>query len=100
MRRVYVAYILRKLLSPTSMKIVILFAILRESFSAVSIPNIIANSPSILNPLASYQFFLTAFFTTETTVRILVVATLALSLWLIQDFIKKTPTQTTYQHSF
>jgi hypothetical protein len=79
------------------MNLVILFAVLRESFSAVSISNVIANSPSILNPLASYQFFLSAFFTTETTVRILFIATLALSLWLIQDFLKKTPTQT-YQH--
>ena len=98
MRRVRTVYILRKLFSPTSMKLVILFAVLRESFSAVSIPNIIANSPSILNPLASYQFFLSAFFTTETTVRILFIAILTLSLWLIQDFIRKTPASQTYQH--
>jgi len=99
MRRVYFVYFLRKLFSPTAMKLVMLFAVLRESFSVVSVPNVLANSPSILNPLASYQFFTTAFWNTEITVRLLLVAFFALSLWLIQDFVKKTSTPI-YQPGF
>jgi hypothetical protein len=89
MRRVRTIYILRQIFSPTSMKIVMLFAVLKESFSVVSVPNVLANSPSLLNPIASYQFFTSAFLNTELVVRILLVATLALTLWLIRDLLSK-----------
>ena len=99
MRRVYVLWAFRKLTSPTAMKLLMLFAILKESFSAISIPNVIANSPSLSNPLASYNFFDNAFFTTETTVRIFLISIIVLLVWLTADFVKKTP-QPSYQSGF
>lgn len=90
MRRVYAVWILRKLTSPTAMKLVMLFAVLKESFSVVSVSSILANSPSLWNPLASYRFFTSAFWNTETVVRFFCIACLALFVWIIRDFARKT----------
>lgn len=90
MRRIYAVWILRKLTSPTAMKLIMLFAVLKESFSVVSVSNVLANSPSLWNFFASYRFFMSAFWNTETVVRLLFIACLALFAWVIRDFARKT----------
>lgn len=94
MRRVYSIWIMRKLKSPTTMKSAFLSVVLLKSFSVVSVSHVLANSPSILNPLASYQFFSNAFLLTDTFVRLLVISILAISLWLVQDFFKDSKIST------
>jgi hypothetical protein len=99
MRRVYTVWLLRKLSSPVAMKTLMLLAVLKESLSVVSLPHIVANSPSLLDPMANYRFFSNAFFTTEIGVRLLLLAFLAISFWLIRDLIQKSPIRQ-YQSSF
>jgi len=97
MRRVYAVWVLKKLTSPTAMKLLILAGILKQSFSLVSVPNIIQNSPSFLDPIASSAFVTNAFLHTELPVQMLAIATLGLLLWLIRDMIFK-PTPFSYQN--
>jgi hypothetical protein len=89
MRRVYAVWALKKLTSPFAMKIFILAGILKQSFAMVSVPNVIKNSPSFSNPIASSEFLSRAFLNTETSVQLLFIAVLALSFWLIRDMMSK-----------
>ena len=91
MRRVYAVWVLKKLTSPTSMKLFVLAGVMRQSFAMVSVPNIIKNAPSFLNPVASYEFLTQAFLHTQISVQLLGIGILALSLWLIRDAMFKPP---------
>jgi hypothetical protein len=89
MRRVYTVWVLKKLVSPTSMKLLVLAGVLKQSFLMVSVPNVIKNSPSLWNPVAISEFFSRAFLNTEISVQLLFIATLALTFWLIRDAMSK-----------
>ncbi len=89
MRRVYTVWALKKLTSPTFMKLLVLIGILKQSFSLVSVPNVIQNSPSLTHPLASSEFLSRAFVNTEISVQFLFIAMLALSFWLVSDALSK-----------
>jgi hypothetical protein len=91
MRRVYAIWILKKLTSPLFMKFLILVGMIRVSFSMVSIPNILKNSPSFLDTSASYQFFTTAFWHTEIGVKFIAVMILVFLCWLVRDLFKSAP---------
>jgi hypothetical protein len=97
MRRVYAVWALKKLTSPFAMKLLVLAGVLRQSFSMVSVPNVIKNSPSFFNPVASSEFLSRAFMNTEISVQLLVIAILSLSLWLIRDAMSK-PHSFAYQN--
>ncbi len=97
MRRVYTVWVLKKLTSPIAMKLLILAGIMKQSFSLVSVSNVIKNSPSFLDPVASSTFVTRAFLHTELSVQFLTLATLALLLWFIRDAIFK-PNQFGYQN--
>ena len=90
MRRIYLIWILRRIKSPVFIKTVLLALVVWQSFSRISFFHIIRNSPSLLDPYASYEFFYSAFFNTELVVRVLVICFLAVILWIFRDFSKKT----------
>lgn len=91
MRRVYAVWVLKKLTSPLFMKFLILVGMIRISFSMVSVPNILKNSPPLLDTAASYQFFTAAFWHTEIGVKLVAVSIVGLLLWLARDFLLHEP---------
>lgn len=87
MRRVYAIWILRKIFSPFSMKLLILLGMIRQSAHLIFVRSVLRNAPDIFNPLANYQFFSSAFSHTDVTIKLLLASTLILSFWLLRDII-------------
>jgi hypothetical protein len=69
------------------MKLLILLGIIKQSANLIFIRSVLHNAPSVLDPMANYQFFSGAFFRTDTTVKLLLISALALSAWLLRDII-------------
>lgn len=97
MRRVYTIWALRQIFSPFSMKLLILLGVMKQSANMIFVRSVLHNAPSTLNPVANYQFFSSAFFHTNVTVKLLLISILALSFWLLRDIILRPRLQLAYR---
>lgn len=89
MRRVYAVWILRRIFSPFSMKAVILLGAVKQSANLIFVRSVLHNAPGNFSPTANYRFFSDAFFHTGMTVKILLIFSVALSLWLVRDIFSR-----------
>lgn len=89
MRRVYTIWLLRRLFSPFSMKLLILLGAIKQSANLIFVRSVLHNAPSPFDPLANFQFFSGAFFHTDLTIKLLLILTLAISAWLIRDIVMR-----------
>ena len=85
MRRVYAIYVLRRVINRFTLKCSALAVFAVGVVSAVSISNVFANMPSILDMPAVLYFSKYAFMNTELTVQFLIIGTAATVLWLLKD---------------
>jgi hypothetical protein len=97
MRRVYAIWMLRRIFSPFSMKLLILLGAVKQSANLIFIRSVLHNAPSLLDPMANYQFFSGAFFHTNFTIKLLLISTLALSAWLLLDIITRPRMRLAYK---
>jgi hypothetical protein len=85
MRRIYVVWTLRMLTKPIVLKPVILFVLLWQTANLVSVGSVFRNAPALANLSADFSFFRAAFFNTELTIQLLLLAALAMGAWLVKD---------------
>lgn len=97
MRRVYAIWVLRQIFSPFSMKLLILLGVIKQSANMIFVRSILYNAPSLFDPMANFQFFSSAFFHTNLTIKLLLISTLAMSAWLLRDVIMRPRLQLVYK---
>ena len=87
MRRVYAVYVLRKVINRFSLKCgaLILFAV--GVISVVSVTDVIANMPYLLDTAALFYFSKYAFMNAEMTVQVLLLGTTVFMVWLAKDLV-------------
>jgi len=90
MRRIYVLFVLRKLINAKAMKAYTVTGFIYGVLSLVSIGNIVANMPQISDLSGLLTFVLYALTHTEFVVQILIFGTLAVSLWLVKDIAQES----------
>lgn len=88
MRRVYAIWFVRQVLSPLSIKIAIALTLVWQLKEYVSVRQVIANAPSLADPLSSLSFLSTAFVSTQLVVQILVVGLILSLAWFFRDILK------------
>jgi len=88
MRRVYLVWLIRKILSPVTAKVLILAGLARQLFIFVSVKDVMINAPSVYDLSASFQFFGNAFINTGNAVQLSLLTAILLSLWLTRDFVR------------
>ena len=89
-RRVYLIWFAKKLLSPRAVKAYIFAGFLAEILGTVSVRNVIANSPSFSDVTHTSEFFGSAFVNTDMTVQISLFAIIFMAAWLLHDmFLEK-----------
>lgn len=89
MRRVYIAYAIRKAFSPLMVKLYIAIVLGWQLTSSVSVSNVFANVPSITDPGNLYNFVTSAFLNTELWVQIIVSAFVLWVIWFSRDLLKR-----------
>lgn len=88
MRRVYLVWAIRQLLSPTMAKIILFVAIAKQLFTFVSVRDVIINSPPAYDFAASSQFFANAFLNTGVVVQASLIILMVMGCWFMYDFLK------------
>lgn len=88
MRRVYLAFFLRRMASPLAVKSYMLVAFLGFLVSQVSVSNVAANMPRVTDIAALYRFSLGAFLNTEFIVQLLSVGIVLAMFLLLKDMAK------------
>lgn len=88
MRRVYLAYFLRKAFNPLTMKAYLIVSFAGFIASQVSLANVVANMPSVTNISALYLFSTSAFLNTEFAIQLLSVGVLIAIFLLLKDIVK------------
>lgn len=94
MRRVYFVWALRMLLNPLFLKTLIVAVLIARSTEYISYANVFANAPQMTNIPQVFVFLRGAMIHTETMTLMILLATLALLVWLAVDFAHKR------QHSY
>lgn len=90
MRRIYVLFVLRKLINARAMKVYTVTGFIYGMLSLVSVGNIVANMPQISDISGLLTFMTYALTHTEFVVQILIFGTLAVSLWLVKDIAQES----------
>lgn len=88
MRRIYAIWFVRTVVSPASLKAAIALALLWRMKEFVSVRQVIANAPSLLNPAGNLVFFESAFFNTEFAVQGTLLALLFVGTWFVRDLLR------------
>ena len=88
MRRVYAIYVLRKMLSPRSLKVAIILASLWQIHTHVAEKFVLANMPRVADIVAVAKFYLAAFLHTQSIVQVSILASGVLVLWLAKDVLR------------
>lgn len=95
MRRVYVVWLLRQLLHPTTLRVLALGGIFWSLRFYISFRSVITNLASTDNLFGGYGFWRSALTHTEVGVQVLMILATAVALWLGWDAIRlrsnKTP---------
>jgi hypothetical protein len=89
LRRIHRIYIIKNAFFSLSFRVYALIAGVGGVVSLVSIDDVIANMPTILDisSFSSFTFF--ALMHTEWTVQTLIVFSILLTLWLVRDLVRK-----------
>ncbi len=95
MRRVYLTYFLRKVFNPLAIKVYLLASFIGFITVQVSLANVFANMPSVVNIGALYRFSVSAFLNTEFAVQLLSVGVLVAIFLLLKDIVNTHPVSTT-----
>src|SRR3989344_5411986 len=85
MRRVYIAYVVRRVLMPLPLKFIALVAIASFSAGFVSVGQVVRNFGSISAIGDMYRFGVSAFQNTELVVQVGVVLAAVVALFIIRD---------------
>src|SRR3989344_442874 len=88
MRRVRFIYWFRKATSPIAVQTYVLSFFVVQLLRFVSMPHVVANMPSVLNPAAFVEFHTASFLNTEPPVQILAVGALSLGSWLTRNLMR------------
>ena len=83
MMRIYLIFFIRKLKSPFAFKVSLLVLSLFSINLAVSLQNVIANTPG--NPVGLYYFGTNAFLNTQLAVKMMTLTVLGATLFLLKD---------------
>ena len=100
MRRVRFIYWFRKATSPVALQTYILSFFVVQLLRYVSMPHIVANMPSILQPISFVEFHVASFLNTEPVVQVFVVGALSLSIWLIRNIMRDIKHAGKLSHNF
>lgn len=87
MRQIYVIFFLRKLVSPFAVKIFALTLLFISANFLVSIKDVLMNMPNMRHLGAVYQFYFSAFLSTEFSVKFLIIGALFLGIFIAKDII-------------
>lgn len=87
MRRVYTMYVLRLIINRFALKCVVLLFFAVGVVSVVSVTDVLANMPSLLDTAALFYFSKYAFMNAELTVQTLLFGTTVFMMWLAKDLI-------------
>ncbi len=85
MRRVYLTYMLRKILQPVLVKVYIVLALVWQASRYVSVPDVFTNASAALQPEKMYHFYVSAFANTEGIVQIAIIGSALLAVWALRD---------------
>jgi len=88
MLRVKTVYWIRRAIHSTTLKALLLCALVGSAASLVSVGNVLANMPSISDMRAVADFLLYAFTHTAVSVQALSLLSTAVLLWLLSDLAK------------
>ena len=100
MRRVRFVYWFRKATSPIAVQTYVLSFFVVQLLRFVSMPHVVANMPSVLNPAAFVEFHIASFLNTEPAVQILAVGALSLGIWLTRNLVRDVKNATRTVHAF
>ncbi|MEI6297040.1 MAG: hypothetical protein WCO84_05355 [bacterium] len=82
MRRVYVAWFLKRFFSVATLRFVVLFSLFVEFLREVSVSSVIGNLPGRIDLLEDFNYLATAFSQTEASVQIYLSGILMIFFWL------------------
>lgn len=85
MRRIYIIYALRRVLSPFMVKIYVSLVLLWQLLAQISLASIIQNAPGL--DWGAAQFFFSAFVGTEWGVKLVLILAVLVATWLFKDVI-------------
>jgi len=85
MRRIYLAYVVRRIFHAVTLKSAALVLFLWGIFVQVSVSNVFINAKTSVSTKSFYGFFESAFINTELLVQIFVMGILVMTLWLGYD---------------
>ena len=100
MRRVRFIYWFRKATSPIATQTYVLSFFVVQLLRVVSMPHVVANMPSVLDPAAFVEFHAASFLNTEPAVQILAVGVLSLAIWLTRNVIRDVKNVARSAHSY
>lgn len=92
MKRVTRTYYLKRVFNPLLFKVYGLVAVGAGVASVVSVRNVVANMPDLLDVNGLYTFAQSALLNTEFSVQLALIVAALLSALLIRDTLAKTPT--------
>ena len=87
MRRVYATYVLRRVINRFTLKCTILVFFAVGIISIVSVTDVFANMPYLLDTTALYFFSKYAFMNAELTVQTLLLGATVFMMWLAKDLV-------------
>ena len=85
MRRVYLAWLFRRLVGKTALRLWISVFIIAQLASRVSLVDVWTNILSVRGWVGYYYFWQSAFAQTELTIQLLATVLLALAFWAVKD---------------
>ena len=83
-------YVVRKATSPVALQTYVLSFLVVQLLRFVSMPHVLANMPSLFEPVAFAQFHAISFLNTEPIVQLFAVGTISLSAWLVRGIVRNT----------
>ncbi|MCH7756704.1 hypothetical protein IIC45_01290 [Patescibacteria group bacterium] len=87
MRRVYTTYALRLIINRFSLKCTALVFFMVGVVSVVSVTDVLANMPYLLDTAALFYFSKYAFMNAELTVQAFLLGTIVFMMWLAKDLV-------------
>ena len=87
MRRVYTTYVLRIIINRFSLKCAALVFFAVGVISVISVTDVLANMPNLLDTAALFYFSKYAFMNAETSVQMLLLGTTVFIMWLGKDLV-------------
>jgi len=90
MRRIYTAWLLRSATRPFMVKSYILFVLLLQIISRVSVSDVLLNAPGFSDPVRNISFFSSAFFNTEAVVQLVTLGAGVVLVFFFRDVLGRS----------